>query len=178
MTTVSLIAGMTGKLAWLALGVLIGAIFKTWFDANVTLRLREHQNARHLRDLHQHGVQLRLYFRTYKPEDPIAKYPELSYAYDDWNHLCEQWLSVLSPRWYESWVLNTTIITTETPIDPGAVSTALAYVVKQIEWLEETRKESFWRRAWLWESFPLRLLVLRWNLGLYRRPVVQPLRLK
>jgi len=175
MTTLSWIADTTTKLA---LGAVIGAFFKTWFDANMTLRLREHQNAHHLIDLHQNGVQLRFHFRTYKQDDPIAKYPELVYAYDDWNHLCEQWLSVLSPRWYESWVLNTTIMSTETPIDPSAVSTALAYLMKRIEWLDRTRTESFWRWAWLLESFPLRLLMVRWKLGLYRRPIVQPLRLK
>lgn len=175
MTTLSWIADTTAKLA---LGAVIGAFFKTWFDANMTLRLREHNNASHLRELHQQGVQLRLHFMRYKQDDSMSEHPELAYAYDDWNHLCEQWLSVLSPRWYESWVLNTTIISTETQIDPSAVSTALASVVKRIEWLDRTRTESFWRWARLWESFPLRWFMVRWKLGLYRRPMVQPLRLK
>lgn len=42
MTTLSWIADTTTKLA---LGVVIGAFFKTWFDANIVLRLREHKNA-------------------------------------------------------------------------------------------------------------------------------------
>jgi hypothetical protein len=175
MTALSWIADTTTKLA---LGVIIGAFFKTWFDTNMTLRLREHKNASHLRELHQQGVQLRLHFMPYKQDDPITRHPELAYAYDDWNHMCEQWLSVLSPRWYESWVLSTTIMATDTSIDPSAVSTAFAFLVKRVEWLEQTRTESFWRWAWLWESFPLRLLMVRWKLGLYRRPVVQRLRLK
>lgn len=164
MTAKSWIADATTKLA---LGAVAGWALKTWLDSNVVLRLREHKNAHHLWELHQQGVQLRFHFTKYKQDDPISKHPELTYAYDDWNSLCEKWLSVLSPRWYESWIVNTTIMSTETPIDPSAVSTALAFLIRRIEWLDQTRKESFWRWAWLWQSFPLRLLVVRWKLGLY-----------
>ena len=72
MTTLSWIADTTTKLA---LGAVIGTFFKTWFDANMTLRLREHNNASHLRELHQQGVQLRLHFARTSKTIPCRSTP-------------------------------------------------------------------------------------------------------